>query len=85
MPKVHHEAIALVLAKRLPDLSLPQRQRVIGSLVLANPELGDEQIRGLGGDPADFAWAVPRQTPSDEMKEGLLKLRESRWHEGNAT
>ena len=82
MPKGPHEAIALVLAKRLPDLSLLQRQRVIDTLVLAHPELGDEQIRGLGGDPADAAWALPRQTPPDQMQEQLRKLRESRWGEG---
>lgn len=84
MPRVHHEAIALVLAKRLPDLSPPQHQRVIDTLVLANPELGDEQIRGLGGNPADAAWAAPRQTPPEQMQERLLKLRESRWREGGA-
>lgn len=78
MPKVHHEAIALVLANRLPDLSPAQHQRVIDTLVLANPELGDEQIRGLGGNPSDAAWTAPRQTPPEQMKERLKELRESR-------
>jgi hypothetical protein len=81
MPKVHREAIAHVLAARLPDLSPPQRQRVIQTLVLANPELDEEHILGLGGDLADPAWAAARQTPSEQVQEKLQSLRESRWPE----
>jgi len=84
MPKDHREAIALVLAKRLPALLPPEHQRVIDTLVLANPDLSDEQIRDLGGDPADEAWALPRQMPPDQMKERLKELRETRWGEGGA-
>lgn len=85
MPEAHLDAVAAVLARRLPDLSPSRRQRVIDTLVLANPELSDEQVRGLGGNPADPAWAVPRQTPLDQMHERLLALRANRWREGGAS
>jgi hypothetical protein len=85
MPKVHREAIADVLATRLPDLSSPQRRRVIDTLVLADPDLKDEHILGLGGDPADPAWVEARQTPPEHIEQKLQSLRESRWPQDRPT
>jgi len=83
-PKSHREAIAEVLAARLPGLSSTQRRRVIETLALANPGLNDEHILGLGGDLADPAWAMVREMPPEQIQEKLQSLRKSRWPEDRA-
>lgn len=85
MPKVHREAIADVLATRLPDLSSLQRRRVMDTFVLAHPDLEDAHILGLGVDPADPAWAEARKTPPEQIQQKLQSLRESRWPQSRSS
>ena len=81
VPDEHRDAMAEVLRQRLPALPASGRERVAQTLVFNNSSLSPDQIRSVGGDPADPIWQRPQGMTHEQVERRRTELQNSRLNE----